>query len=74
MVAIAFPCAIIFADDNPIGGFVALALQASIIGWIPAVIWAWKIIHPSEQASVDQASDTTTPQSKQAKADSKGNQ
>lgn len=45
MVAILFPWAIIFYDDNPLGAFLALAMQATIIGWIPAVIWAWKILH-----------------------------
>lgn len=48
MLAILFPCAIIFADDNPLGGLAALAMQASLILWIPAVIWAWKIVHPLE--------------------------
>lgn len=45
MVAILFPSAIIFYDDNPLGAFFALAMQATVIGWIPAVIWAWKVLH-----------------------------
>ena len=49
MVAILFPWAIIFADDNPLGGFLALALQATLIGWIPAAIWAWKVVHRSPE-------------------------
>lgn len=43
-----FPWIIIFRDDNPIGGFVAMVMQASLIGWIPAVLWAWKILHPAD--------------------------
>lgn len=49
MVAILFPWAIIFADDNPLGGFLAMALQTTLIGWIPASIWAWKIVHRNPQ-------------------------
>lgn len=50
MVAIIFPWAIIFADDNPLGGVLALALQATLIGWLPASIWAWKIVHREPEA------------------------
>ena len=50
LVAILFPCAILFSDDNPLGGFVALVMQATLIGWIPAVMWAWKIVHRDTEA------------------------
>jgi len=48
LLAIVFPCAIVFADDNPLGGIAALAMQASVILWIPAVMWAWKIVHQND--------------------------
>lgn len=29
-------------EDNPSAALITLALQASIVGWIPASIWAWQ--------------------------------
>jgi hypothetical protein len=48
-LAITFPWVIILSDDNPGGAFLALILQATIIGWIPASMWAWKIVHPEKK-------------------------
>ena len=45
MLAILFPWIVILIDDNPKGAFLALALQVTIIGWIPAATWAWRIVH-----------------------------
>ncbi len=53
-----FPWVILFRDDNPIGGFVAMVMQASLIGWIPAVLWAWKTLHPADPISPQ---DSTAP-------------
>ncbi len=61
LVAIFFPWIIIFADDNPLGGIAALLMQATLIGWIPAVVWAWRILHPKQPAG------TTTPPPSQPK-------
>ena len=72
MVAILFPWAIIFADDNPLGAFLALAMQVTLIGWIPAAMWAWKIVHrvpeeapvavkPSPKAQPQKSKSATTP-------------
>ena len=63
LVAIIFPWAILFADDNPLGGVLALALQATLIGWIPASIWAWKIVHREPEPE-----PTINPAPKQAKS------
>lgn len=43
--AIFFPWIVLLIDDNPGGAVIALILQASVIGWIPASMWAWKIVH-----------------------------
>lgn len=48
MLALSFPWIILFMEDNPGGAFVALVLQATGIGWIPASIWAWQIVHKPE--------------------------
>ena len=46
-VAIAFPGIVLLMDDNP-GGFVmAVIMQATIIGWIPASLWAMRVLDES---------------------------
>ena len=40
ITAIFLPWLILLIKDNPGGAFVALVLQASLIGWIPAAMWA----------------------------------
>ena len=47
-LAIFFPWIILLIDDNPGGAFVALVLQATAIGWIPATVWAWRIVHDTD--------------------------
>jgi len=44
-IAVFFPWVILLIDDNPGGALVAIILQASVIGWLPASIWAWRIVH-----------------------------
>ena len=48
-LAIFFPWIIFLINDNPGGAFVALALQATAIGWLPASIWAWRVAHGTEK-------------------------
>ncbi len=45
ILAIFFPWLVMLLYDNPGGALVALVLQATVIGWIPASIWAWRIVH-----------------------------
>lgn len=49
VLAIFFPWIILLIDDNPGGALVALVLQATAIGWIPASVWAWRIVHGTEK-------------------------
>lgn len=42
LTAIFFPWIALFACDKPGGALVALCLQITLIGWLPASIWAWK--------------------------------
>ena len=44
-LAIFFPWIVLLIHDNPGGALVALILQATLIGWIPASMWAWKLTH-----------------------------
>lgn len=45
MLAILLPWVVIMMDDNPGGAILALILQATLIGWIPASMWAWQVAH-----------------------------
>jgi hypothetical protein len=49
IVAIFFPWLVLVLDDNPGGAFIALIMQATIIGWPFATVWAWRIIHPPKK-------------------------
>lgn len=44
-LAVFVPWVALLMYDNPGGAFVALVLQATLIGWIPASIWAWRTVH-----------------------------
>ena len=48
-LAIFFPWLVLLLHDNPGGAAVALVLQATFIGWIPASIWAWRVVHGTEK-------------------------
>ncbi len=47
ILAVLFPWVVLFAYDNPVGGVIALILQGTIIGWIPASIWALNVVYAS---------------------------
>ena len=49
-LAIFFPWIVFFIEDNPGGAVVALVMQATLIGWIPASLWAWNIVHEAREA------------------------
>ena len=44
IISIFFPWIVFLIDDNPAAAILALILQASVIGWIPASIWAFKVV------------------------------
>jgi len=47
-IAMVFPWLILLLDDNPGGAFVAIAMQASVIGWIPASLWAMRVVRENQ--------------------------
>ncbi|MBA4697481.1 MAG: hypothetical protein H2069_08875 [Legionella sp.] len=53
LLAILFPWVILLLDDNPGGAMVALVLQATVIGWIPASIWALRVANQKEQPQAE---------------------
>jgi len=40
LLAILLPFAVFFTIGRPIAGIICLILQITIIGWLPAAIWA----------------------------------
>jgi len=46
ILAIFLPWLVLLLYDNPGGAFLALIMQASIIGWPFAAVWAWRLVHP----------------------------
>ena len=40
LLAIFLPFVTFFTIGRPIGGIICLVLQCTIIGWIPAALWA----------------------------------
>ncbi|MBA2710683.1 MAG: hypothetical protein H0U57_08850 [Tatlockia sp.] len=49
-IAILFPWLILLLEDNPGGAVVALIMQASIIGWPFAAVWALRTQRESRKA------------------------
>lgn len=50
ILSVFFPWLVLLIEDNPGGALVALIMQASIIGWLPATIWAWRTATESSRA------------------------
>lgn len=40
LLALFFPFALFFTIGRPIAGVVCVVLQLTVIGWLPAAIWA----------------------------------
>ncbi len=47
--AIFLPWLTLLLDDNPGGAVLALILQATVVGWIPATMWAWQVAHKNSK-------------------------
>lgn len=46
IIAVFLPWLALLIKDNPGGAFVALVMQATVIGWPFAAIWAWRVVNP----------------------------
>lgn len=51
LIAFFFPWLVFFTIKRPIAGFICLLLQLTLIGWIPATIWA---VYALSQYKTDQ--------------------
>ena len=54
-MALTAPWLVLLFYDNPGGALVALVMQATIIGWIPAVFWAFKTIKEADLNKINEA-------------------
>lgn len=48
VMALGVPWLVFLIKDNPGGALIALIMQATIIGWLPASIWAWRVVHQKQ--------------------------
>ncbi len=58
LLAIFFPWVVLLLDDNPGGAVVALVMQATLFGWIPASMWAWRIAHGTVEGKKNEKKTT----------------
>ncbi len=49
-LAIFFPALVLVIYDNIPGALLVLVMQVTVVGWIPASIWAWRIVHETPAA------------------------
>ena len=54
LIALVLPWLLFFTIGRPIAGVVCLILQCTLIGWIPAAIWA---VYSLSQFKTDQKID-----------------
>ncbi len=45
LLAIFLPWIVMLIYKNFGGALITIVLQATVIGWIPAAIWAWRTVH-----------------------------
>ena len=50
-LAIFLPCTVFFTIGRPIAGVICLILQITLLGWLPATIWA---VYALSQYKTDQ--------------------
>lgn len=47
-LSMTFPWLVLLIYDNPGGALVALVMQATVFGWIPASLWAMRTVEEAE--------------------------
>lgn len=45
LVALIFPAGALFGAGKPGQGFFAIILQLTVLGWLPATIWAFMVVN-----------------------------
>lgn len=52
LLAIFLPWLVMLIYGNIGGALITMVLQVTIIGWIPAAIWAWRTVHGTIRQSM----------------------
>ncbi len=55
VLSMAFPWVVMFIEDRPVAGILALVLQVSVIGWAFAAIWAYGVAKESMDRQTESA-------------------
>ena len=56
LIAIFLPWLLFFTIGRPISGIICLILQITLIGWVPAAIWAvWSLNNYSTDKKIEEA-------------------
>lgn len=48
-LAVVAPWIVMLINDNPGAAFAALVMQATLVGWPFATIWAWRVEYPPKE-------------------------
>lgn len=60
LLAIFFPWLILLMHDNPGGAFVSMIMQATIVGWPFASVWALRVMREAAEGNEkEKASETS---------------
>ncbi len=57
LLIVAFPFFALFLKDEPGKAFVAIIMQATIIGWPFAVVWAFRVISNEDKLTEGEDDD-----------------
>ena len=60
ILAILFPWVVLLINDDPVGAFLAMAMQVTVVGWIPASMWAWRSAKASLKTKKNISKDDET--------------
>jgi hypothetical protein len=52
-LSVTVPWLVLLIYDNPGGAFVALVMQATVIGWIPASLWALRVVGDARAEAIN---------------------
>ncbi|KTD76641.1 hypothetical protein [Legionella waltersii] len=55
VLSVFLPWLVLLFKDNPGGALLALLMQATVIGWPFASIWAWRTINPVQESDTTKA-------------------
>lgn len=49
LLSLTFPWLVLLLNDNPGGAIICLIMQATLVGWIPATLWAMRVVNENHK-------------------------